>query len=498
MNGTEHDEPEDAGQLGLFSVVCIIVGIVIGASIFQIPWLIFLHTSDPWTALAVWLFGGILALVGAFCYAELATTYPRAGGDYVYLTRAFGPWCGFLFGWAQLSVVMTASIGAMAYVFATFATPLYRLEDTYTGFGLSSEFLYAALAVAVLSLLNILGVTLGKVAQNLLTLAKLVGLVAIVVAGFGWGQSNPVEWRLAEPEQLGWGALALILVLYAYGGWNDAAFVAAEVRHPRRNIPIALLAGVGLITVIYLLVNAAYLTGLGFEGARTPPGEGWVPVPARLLGNAFGDKGAQAMSILVMVSALGAVNGLIFTGARVYATLGNDHPLFSWLGFWRPGHGAPILALVVQALITLSMIFAFGTAEGHRVVTEALGHANDAIAAAGLSEWVAFDAGGDWSASDAFEKLVSHSAPVFWAFFLATGFALFALRTRDSYLPRPFSVPLYPLLPFIFCNMCAYMLYQSILYVKYRALFAIVLVLAGLPLYWLSRAIGYRGEDVPA
>src|SRR3954453_5751641 len=153
----------DRAQLGLWDAISIIIGIVIGASIFKIPWLIFMNTSDPWTGLAVWVFGGFLAVVGAFCYAELATTYPRAGGDYVYLTRAFGPWCGFLFGWAQLIVILPASIGLMAYVFAEYATAIHRLED-YTGLGLSSEFSYAFLAIAALSLLNLLGVTLGKFA----------------------------------------------------------------------------------------------------------------------------------------------------------------------------------------------------------------------------------------------------------------------------------------------------------------------------------------------
>jgi basic amino acid/polyamine antiporter, APA family len=476
----------DRAQLGLWDAISIIVGIVIGASIFKIPWLIFSNTSDPWTGLAVWVFGGFLALVGAFCYAELATTYPRSGGDYVYLTRAFGPWCGFLFGWAQLTVVLTASIGAMAYVFADFATKIYRLEDPFE-MGLPSEFLYATLAVLLLSLLNIIGVTLGKLAQNLLTFAKVLGLIGILVAGFGWAESLPTEWQLgvpvADPSRwslgdgtFGWGALAIILVLYAYGGWNDAAFVAAEVRNPRKNIPLALLLGVGLITVIYVLVNAAYLMGLGFDAARQPS-----LLPALLLEKPLGERGGQAISVLVMISALGAANGLIFAGARVYATLGNDHPLLSWLGHWRPGHGAPILALLVQALITLGMIYAFGTSQGQAYV-------NDALALIGNEPREA------WTADRAFDELVAHSAPVFWIFFLATGFSLFTLRTKDAHLERPFPVPLYPILPFIFCSMCIYMLYQSILYVEKRALLAIALVLLGLPLYWLSRLIGYHGE----
>jgi amino acid transporter len=491
MNGFDNGGSEEQGTLGLFSVISIIVGIVIGATIFQVPGLIFGSTPDPWTGLLVWAFGGVLAVVGAFCYAELATTYPRAGGDYVYLTRAFGPWCGFLFGWTQLTVILPASIGAMAYVFAQAATEIYPLED-YTGLGLTSQFSYAFLTVAVLSLLNIVGVTLGKFVQNILAIAKIVGLLAIVVAGFGWAESSPVDWPTPSRDTFGWGALAIILVLYAYGGWNDAAFVAAEVRDPRRNIPLALLLGVGLITVVYLLVNAAYVAGLGFDGVRAQHDQ---LVPTRLLDKAFGEYGGKAMAVIVMASALGAANGLIFAGSRVYATLGNDHPLFTWLGHWRPGYGAPILALIAQALITLGMIFVFGTLEGQRVVNEAIGYVNEGLEAIGLAGRVQIESNMNWSADSAFRALVTYTAPVFWVFFLATGFSVFALRTRDATRERPFPVPLYPITPFIFCNMCLYMLYQSTVYIGWGVLFAVVLVLLGVPLYFLSRSIGYYGED---
>lgn len=466
---------EPRGGLGLWDTISIIVGIVIGASIFRVPELIFRSASDPWSALLVWAVGGVLALIGALCYAELATTYPRSGGDYAYLTSAFGPWAGFLFGWSLLVVVFTANIGAMAVVFGEFATDIKSLNGLIE-VNLSSELIYAAGAVVVLSLLNIIGVVLGKLAQNILTLAKVIGLLAIIVAGFGWAHANPVEWRAEPPGKFGWGALAMILVLFAYGGWNDSAYVAAEVRERKRNIPRALVLGVGFITLVYLLVNAAYMVGLGFEQAQKAN-----HLPALLLAGPFGERAGTIMSVLVMVSALGAVNGLIFTGARVYATLGNDYPLFGWLGHWRPGRGAPILALLVQALITVAMLLALGTKQGHDFINQ-------------LLDKVGLESAGTWSAANAFQTLVDHTAPVFWFFFLMTGLSLFILREKNPTLPRPFSVPFYPILPIIFCNTCVYMLYQSVKYVGWRALFAVCLVLVGLPLYWLSRRVGYRGE----
>jgi amino acid transporter len=462
------------------------------------------------------------------------------------------------------------------------------------------EFVYASLAVIVFTFLHMLGVLLGKITQDILTLVKIISLSAILIAGFAYSQSSPDEWQLALPENksvegtggaetgkeftfhndawevgltlttdkkgdklvgkfknlkndpqklnlkllvrtskdneiapdvigvekdypvipstdavktvtvdlpsrekprtgiyeveqvvqppmsLGWGALAMILVLYAFGGWNDAAFVASEVRNPQRNIPRALIIGVSLITVAYLLINTAYLMGLGFEGAKK-----WG-VPSNLLERAVVDGlgkdwegwGEKSMSILIVISALGAVSGLIFTGARVYATLGNDYSLFGWMGHWQPGKRAPILALLVQAVFTLGMIFMLGTKTGHEIINNLLSS-------------IQIQHKSQWGPGTAFETLVDHTAPVFWTFFLLTGISLFVLRARDIGIVRPFSVPLYPWLPLIFCNTCAFMLYQSAVYVGWRALFAFGLVLLGIPFYWLACAFGgYRG-DVP-
>jgi amino acid transporter len=283
--------------------------------------------------------------------------------------------------------------------------------------------------------------------------------------------------------------LALILVLYAYGGWNDAAFVAAEVRDPRRNVPRALLYGVGIITLIYFFINLAYILGLGWDKVREPGS-----LPRALLEEAMGPNGAMAMRIIIIVSALGAVNGLIFTGSRVGATLGSDHRLFGFLGHWAPGRGAPILALLVLAVVTLTFVLLFGTEQGHAAINRFLDQLNTFLTSGArmLHEdyVVRIEYSDTWKPRDAFGELVSHSAPAFWLFFLLTGFSLFSLRSKDPGIQRPFSVPWYPLIPFIFCNMCVYMLYQSSVYIGWRTLFVVVLLLLGLPLYLLSQALG--------
>src|SRR5262245_59020808 len=460
----------NTGALGLLDTVCIIVGIVIGTTIFELPWLIFANTPNPWMGLAVWVFGGILAFVGGLCYAELATTYPRAGSDYFYLTHAFGRWVGFLFGWAQLVVILPASIGVMAYVFATIATEIKAFPDAFN-LGLSSEFYYAATAVLAITFLNVLGVTLGKLAQNILVIAKVIGLLAILVCGVIAMKPGSTDWSLpAGIEDWGWGSLALILVLYAYGGWNDAAFVAAAVRDQKRNIPRAPVFGTGAIPLIYVLINFAYILGLGFGKAKEPGN-----LPSQLLNEVLGENGAMAMRAIIMVSALGAVNGLIFTGSRVYATLGADHRLFGFLGYWKPGKGAPIVALLLQAIITLGLVLLFGTQKGHDLINtwlEGLNSFLTSIAQIFNADMVVhIDYPREWRPRDAFGELVSHSAPAFWFFFLLTGFSLFALREKNPTLERPFSVPLFPFIPFIFCCMCIYMLYRSTIYFEWLSSF---------------------------
>jgi basic amino acid/polyamine antiporter, APA family len=424
-------------HLSLWDIVSIIIGIVIGAGIYETAPLIFSNVTGVWSAFGVWSLGGILSLVGALCYAELACAYPRSGGDYVYLSRAYGSWAGFLFGWAQLAVIMTGSIGMMAYVFARYASRLWDLGD-------AAMTIYASGAVIILSLLNIANVAFGKRTQNLLSLLKVGGLALIVLVGFFWAKPGAVP-----PAEIitGTGSfgLAMILVLYTYGGWNDAAFVAAEMKDKQRNIPRALILGTAGVALIYLVVNTAYVRGLGFEGAQASRA-----IAADVLQQPFGAAGSRLMSVLVMVSALGAINGLIYTGSRIYATAGEDFRLFSALARWHPTTNSPIYSLLIQMLITLTMILMLGTGGGQAAV-------NAVLQMAGLSVIA-------WDGYSGFEMLLRCTAPVFWTFFLMTGISLFILRFKDRGRTRPFSVPFYPVLPLVFCATSIYMLYSAAQY----------------------------------
>jgi amino acid transporter len=260
----------------------------------------------------------------------------------------------------------------------------------------------------------------------------------------------------------------MVLVLLTYGGWNDAAFVAAEVHNPGRNLPWALILGTLGVTAIYLLVNGAYVNGLGFEGAQDTDA-----VAADMLGllpDQFGQHGVAVMCVLVMISAIGAINGLIFTSSRIYATLGQDYSLFRPLAP-SEGGGAPVASLILQLVISLLMIVSVGTPLGRHYLGIGLNYLGQDVL---------------WVAPGGFLPILKMTAPIFWLFFLFTGLAVFWLRINDP-IERPFRAPLFPITPLIFCAMCAYMLYSGINFAGGLGWVGAVLVLIGLPFYVFSR-----------
>ncbi len=498
-----HDTPNDAtvrsddvpvrdaqsSSLGLWDAVSLVIGIVVGTAIFRSSPMVFQNTAGPWQALAAWALGGVLSLVGALCYAELATTYPRTGGDYEYLTRAYGRWAGFLFGWAQLTAVFTASVGTMAYAFGDYGVRLFKLDQ-------GAAVWLAVASIVGMSLLNGWTVRAGKWTQNLLTATKVTGIAGVILASAWFAAtshsteragSSPTPANTSSPtpanveaqstvalpaaeaaspasDAISFG-LAMVLVLYAYGGWNDAAFVASEVQNRRRNLPLAIIGGVAAVTVIYLAVNAAYLATLGFAGARKS-----ITPATDVLEAAVGPWGGKAVSALVMISALGAINGMVLAGARVFAVLGADHRVMAWLGGWKEGRGAPRPALAAQAGVTLAMVLAVGTQRGQAAIDAVF----RAIGVGGVP-WDRYFGG--------FETLLAATAPVFWLLFLATGTALIVLRVRDPRRERPFKAPLFPLTPLLFCATCVYMLDSSLDYAGWLALAGAAPVAAGLVLY---------------
>lgn len=445
--GTTATRPESAApcrELSLFDSVCIIGGVIIGAGIYESTPLVAQNVSSAGVLVLAWLLGGLLSLIGALCYAELATAYPREGGDYVYLTEALGRRCGFLFAWAQLWVVRPGSIGAMAYVFARYANQLFPLGD-----GPSALVVYAVAAIAVLTGINLLGIHEGRWTQNVLTTVKFLGLGIVCVVGLFLGGTTEQVVNQSATTVPDFGQ-AMIFVLFVFGGWNEMAYVGAEVRNPRKNILRALVLGTLAVTAIYLLANLAFLRALGFEQVRHS-----TDVAGEVLQQSFGRWSSRFIQLLIAVSALGAIQGMIFTGARIYYAMGQDHRLYAWLGRWNSRHGTPIQALLIQSAITLALVVGFGWTKG------------------------------------GFSALVNFTTPVFWIFFCLVAASLIVLRYRQPQLQRPYRVPMYPIVPLIFCLSCLFMVYASLSWAikqrSYEALWAVGLMGLGIILTFWSR-----------
>jgi len=407
-------------QLSVFDSTCIIVGIIIGSSIYESTKGIASNLPGTMWLVGFWVIGGALSLVGAMCYAELAGAYPRAGGDYVYLTRAYGRPVGFLFAWAQLWIVRPGSIGTLAYVFARYANELRPLKVS------QPLIIYAAASIFVLSAINVLGVRQGKWTQNLLTVAKVLGLVGVTVAGLWPVAPTPAPSAAAmswDPNTAWDPRYVLIMIFLAYGGWNEMAYVAAEVRNPQRNILRSLIVGTVAVTLIYVLVTLGFVHGLGYSTVATTK-----PVAAQVLRMRVGEWGARGASLLICISALGSINGMIFTGARITYAMGAEHRLYAALGRWNPRLGTPLWSLIAQAIVTLALVIGFG--------------------------WKKADEG--------FDSLVIFTTPVFWIFFFLVGLSLFVLRVREPNTERPYRVALYPLIPMIFCASCLFMIYAGV------------------------------------
>ena len=426
--------------------VGMIVGIVVGAGIFRTPSLVAANVGSEASFLLLWVAGGAISLIGALCYAELTSTYPNTGGDYHYLTRAYGKPLAFLFAWSRISVIQTGSLALLAFVFGDYATQLLRLGEY-------SSSIYAALVVVTLTGLNVIGVHHGTRTQNLLTAVEIVSLLLVIIGGlFLVDSPAPAEAAPAVSSQAAIG-LAMVFVLLTYGGWNEAAYISAETSD-RRDVARALLLGIGIITALYLLVNWAYLRALGLPGMA-----GSEAVAADLMQRSVGERGSQFVSVLVAISALTSANATIFTGARTNYAVGRDFRLFEFLGRWRKNQNTPTNALLVQGAIALVLVL-IGT-----------------------------------TTRKGFATMVEYTAPVFWFFFFMVGLSLIILRIKDRNIKRPFRAPFHPVLPIVFCASCLYMLQASVAYAGVGALAGIAVLLVGLPVYLVARSSQSRASE---
>lgn len=419
-----------ARVLSVKDVIMLTVGVVVGAGIFKAPSLVAGAVSSETMLICAWLLGGAITMIGALTYAELATTFPSAGGDYHFLNLAYGRRLSFLFAWARATVITTGSIALLAFVFGDYCTQLLPL-------GPHSTAIYACLVVLVLSAIHWVSTHASSVTQNWLTTLEVSGLVLVAVAGFMAPSVPALPLAAAGSGEAAFG-FAMVMVLLTFGGWNEAAYLSAELSSDKRGIARALIVSILVVTVLYLVVNLAYLNALGLAGMAKSSA-----VAADLLKATFGDWGARLMSVIVAIACLTSINSTLIVGARSTYAAGRDWPALKFLGAWSAQGSTPRHALLMQTMIALALIL--------------LGAAT----------------------RKGFETMVDYTAPVFWFFFLLSGLSLFVLRAKSPDIERPFKVPLYPVLPALFCVACAWLLYSSLAYVKTGAMVGVGLLAVG-------------------
>jgi basic amino acid/polyamine antiporter, APA family len=434
-------------KLGVWSAVAVVVGSTIGSGIFRTPAVIADRLPGPLPMMAIWVVGGAFVLCGALTLAELAGAYPRSGGPYAFIREGFGRMYAFLFGWSQLTLIRPAALGGVSTVFAEYALRVSGYNPAVEPYASYVHYI-AALAIVIVGITNYLGVQWGALVQNLTTAAKYGGLLVIVIFAFALGlpaTGGAHYTPIAPPGSFSLApfGLAIVSVLWAYDGWLDASYVGGEVKEPRRNLPIALIAGTGAVIAIYLLANMAYMAVLPVEEIRRSPA-----VAAEVAYAVLGGAGLVFVGLTVSISTFGTLNGTMMTSPRVFFALSEQGSIFRPLGRVHPRFETPFVAVVVSTVIGVTFVM-IGTFE---------------------------------RLADAF---VTASVP-FYALAVA---AVYLVRRKPGYNP-PFRVPGYPLVPALFIAAALYLLANALIDESSRAQTAGVLgwIVLGVPVYLATRS----------
>src|SRR5213083_2378271 len=464
MATMQQPRTEFVKAISRLDATALVVGSMIGSGIFIVSADILRQVHAPGVLLLVWVLSGVVTLLGAVTYGELAAMYPKAGGNYVYLREGISPLFGFLYGWTLFTVIQTATIAAVAIAFARFTAVLFpALSDTiFLGgtvggynLGVSWQRVFAIASVIVLTWINVLGVRTAAIIQTSLTAIKTAALAALIVLGLAIG-------RNAEAIAANFGAnfwpaggftLALVPVivaamvgsLFSMDAWNNVGFAGAELKNPEKDIPFAMAVGVLVVTTLYVLANVAYLNVLPADAIAHAPQD---RVGTAALQAMFGTPGLYMMAVAIMISTFGCNNGLILSGARVYYAMARDNLFFRSIGVLHPGHKTPAVALVVQAVWT-GLLCLSGT----------------------------------------YSELLNYVIFAALLFYMLTAVGLFFLRARRPDAERPVRAVGYPWLPALYVLgtgvLCVNLLFQQ---TRYAGL-GLIIVALGVPVYFAWRRL---------
>jgi amino acid transporter len=431
--------------LGLWAAIGVVIGTTIGSGIFRTPASIAARVPDPAAMLALWVVGGAMALAGALSIAELAAAFPHAGGPYVYLREGWGRLAGFLFGWSQLTLIRAASLGAIASVFGEYFLRSFGFDPAV--YPRTADYVAAA-AVIFATGANVIGARLGAAITGLSTLGKYGGLVLIVgsAAIFGGDHgASASHFTTSAPVAPGLFGLALISALWAYDGFADLSFAAGEVQRPERNLPRALVLGTAAVVVIYLLANVAYLYVSPIERVAQSR-----LIAADTMVAIFGRVGEALVSVIVMISTFGALNGSMLLAPRIFFALADDGLFFRGIAAVHPRYGTPYVAVILTGGLGVAMVL-----------------------------------------TQTFEQLSDTFVLASWPFYALGVAAVYVLRRSRPDMPRPYRTWGYPLVPAIFLAGAIYLTVNAVITDPLWTGVVFGLVLLGVPVY-LVRFKGSR------
>ena len=438
-------------DLGLWGAASIVVGTVIGSGIFLVPKSMVQNVGSAEMVIFVFVFGGLLSLAGALTYAELSAAMPEAGGEYVYLREAYGPFFAFLYGWTQMWVAKSGSIATLATAFFTYMANFFpALEGVITEFHvpllglltIKTGQIFAMVVIGLLGWLNYFGVKVGGNVQVGVTVVK-VGLIAmLIVVGLTFSGGNMANFSSSVPAPGGVAGFfaALVAALWAYDGWNNVSMVSSEVKNPQRNLPLALIYGTVAVMAIYILANLAYFYVLPASGVA-----GSDRVAAAMMRQVWGDGGANAVSVAAMISIFAALNGSILTGARVPYAMARDRLFFRSIGDVHPKYFTPANSII--ALTAWSMVLIL---------------------------------------SGGYDQLFTYVIFASWILYGMATASVLVLRRKRPDMPRPYRALGYPVVPIIFVLVAAALIVSTLQKSPRESLMGLGIMATGIPfyLYW--------------
>ncbi len=444
--------------LGLLDATTLVVGSMIGSGVFLVAADIGRQVNSPGLLLMTWLVTMLMTLIAALSYGELAAAMPHAGGQYVYLREAFGPLFGFLYGWTLFLVIQTGTIAAVAVAFAKFVgifLPWFAAGNTLVeigGLAFNTQQLLGIVLVAFLTWVNTRGLRTGALVQNIFTFAKTGAVAGLILLGlFAAGNQQAISrnfgdfwggagWDFTTVRLVG---VAMVGALFSADAWNNVTFTAGEIRNPRRDLPLSLALGVGIVSILYLAVNFVYLWVLPLEAIQTVPEDRVATAAASAI---FGPAAVQIMAAAIMVSTFGCMNGLILAGARVYYAMALDGLFFRRAAEVHPGRHTPVVALAIQCLWA-SLLTLSGT----------------------------------------YSELLDYVIFAVLLFYILTIAGIFVLRRNRPAMERPYRAFGYPVLPAIYIGAAALIEGLLLLYKPKYTWPGLIIVLLGVPVYFLWR-----------